>query len=98
MGTFLLWVIGIILALNIVFRLFGRQLLALGMRQIAKRLMKNAEAQTQAYRKHYESDQRRQNIYVDRDVTVSAPRTSDADAVSEDDIVEDVDFEELSDA
>lgn len=95
MLTFLLWFFGIILAINLVFRLFGRQLLALGVRQVAKRLMKDAENQTQAYRRHYEAEARRQNVYVDQEVTVSVPRQQQEPEVTEDEIVEDVEFEEI---
>ncbi len=93
--TTLLWIIGIILAINITFRLFGRQILSFGMKQLVKRLAKQSEAQSQAYAKQYADEENRQHIYVDRDVKVSAPKSHQEKKINEDEIAEDIEFEEL---
>ena len=65
------------------------------MRQLIKRLSKQSEEESQAYARYYADEQNRQNVYVDRDVKVSAPRPESDRKISEDDIAEDIEFEEL---
>jgi hypothetical protein len=91
----LLWIIAIILGIRLVFRLFGKQILNLGMQQIAKRLMKDAEAQSQAFQRNYQGFEKAPPVYVDNEVKVSPPPKAADRPVREDDIAEDVDFEEV---
>ncbi|MCI4667642.1 MAG: hypothetical protein MRZ79_05725 [Bacteroidia bacterium] len=91
----LLWIIGIVVAINITFRLFGNQILNFGLKQMVKRLAKHSEEQSQAYAKFYADESNRENVFVDRDVKVSAPKSQENKKISEDDIAEDIEFEEL---
>lgn len=92
--TALLWILGIFFGLTMVFRLFGRRIVQYGLRQVMQRLIKDAEAQSRAYQRNYDNGPEA-NVYVDRDIKVSAPRHGARKGVSEDDIVEDIDYEEL---
>lgn len=91
----LLWIIGIPLAIYWFFRLFGRQLAQLAMRKMVKNLEKEARRQSEQYQRSYEGSQGEQNVYVDDDLKVTTQPNAAAKDVNEDEIVEDVDFEEV---
>ncbi|MEO1419241.1 MAG: hypothetical protein AAFW00_28565 [Bacteroidota bacterium] len=94
MTTFL-WIIGILVGLNITFRLFGRQIVSFGLKQLTRRFLKQAEEQSKAYQRNYEDTYGQTNVYVDDDVKVSAPKKPDNKHISEDEIAEDIDFEDV---
>jgi len=93
--TTLLWIIGIILGIRLTFRLFGRQILNFGLKKLIGRLQQDAEQQSQAYAKFYQDERNRKNVYVDKDVKVSSPQHTPNKKIDEDDIAEDIEFEEL---
>ncbi|MEO0898019.1 MAG: DUF4834 family protein [Bacteroidota bacterium] len=93
--TTLLWIIGIIVGIRVTFRLFGKQILNFGMKKLVERLVKDSEEQSQAYARSYSNDKNRTNVYVDKDVKVSAPHQNQEKKIDEDDIAEDIEFEEL---
>lgn len=93
---FLLIVAGIVLGL----RLFGRRLLLFAAKRLTQRLMKQAQQESRQFSQYYEHGaDNRSNVYVDDDIKVSAPASGmERVSIEEDDIAEDVDFEELSGA
>ena len=93
--SFLLWTLGIFLALNVVFRLFGRQILAFGLQRVMRKLMKNAEQQAQSYQQNYSDGTMRDNVYVNNDIKVSAPKYEDKKDVRVDEIAEEIEYEEI---
>lgn len=95
--TFLLWVVGIWLGVTIFFRLFGKQIVALGMRKIVGRLQKAAEAQQRAYEANFGAGDMREHVYADDEVKVTARKNTAKPAVDLDDFAQDVDFEEIND-
>jgi len=90
----LLWIIGIILAIRIVFKLFGRQIALAAQRYVLRKMEKEMRKQSNEFHQNYGAD-RQENVYVDDEVKVSQPRQSGPRDVSEDDIAEDVEFEEI---
>jgi hypothetical protein len=93
--TFLLWTLGIFLALNITFRLFGRKILTFGMQRIMRKIVKDAEKQAHSYQKNYGEGNFRENVYVDKDVKVSAPKYEGKKDIRVDDIAEEIEYEEI---
>ncbi|MEM8892060.1 MAG: hypothetical protein AAGD28_29045 [Bacteroidota bacterium] len=93
--SFLLWTLGIILAINLTIRLFGKRILTFGMQRIMKRLMKDAEKQAQAYQRNYGEGDFRQNVYVDHEVKVSAPKYDDKKDIRVEEIAEEIEYEEI---
>jgi len=93
--SFLLWTLGIILAINLTIRLFGKRILTFGMQRIMKRLMKDAEKQAQAYQRNYDQGNFRQNVYVDNEVKVSAPKYDDKKDIRVEEIAEEIEYEEI---
>ncbi|RMG69317.1 MAG: hypothetical protein D6722_10665 [Bacteroidetes bacterium] len=90
----LLWILAFFVGTTVFFRLFGRRLMQYGLRQIMRRLIKDAEAQSRAYQRNYD-DGREAHVYVDQEIKVSAPRSGGRREVSEDDIVEDIEYEDV---
>lgn len=90
----LLWIIGIILAIRIVFKLFGRQIALAAQKRVLRMMEKQMRKQSNEFHQNYGAD-RQENVYVDDEVKVSQPRQGGARDVSEDDIAEDVEFEEI---
>lgn len=93
--SFLLWTLGIFLALNVIFRLFGRQILAFGLQRVMRKLMKNAEQQAQSYQRNYNEGNMRENVYVNNEIKVSAPKYEDKKDVRVDEIAEEIEYEEI---
>ncbi|MEL6252888.1 MAG: hypothetical protein AAFR87_12820 [Bacteroidota bacterium] len=93
--SFLLWTLGIILAINLTIRLFGKRILTFGMKRVMKKLMKDAEKQAQAYQKNYGKGDFRQNVYVDNEVKVSAPKYDDKKDIRVEEIAEEIEYEEI---
>ena len=93
--TTLLWIIGILVGLNLTFRLFGRQIVTFGLKQLTRRFLKQAEEQSQAYYRNHNDTHDQKNVYVDNEVKVSTPKKPDDKNISEDEIAEDIDFEEV---
>lgn len=91
----LLWPLGILFGIYLTFRLFGRQILTFGMKQVLKRLVKDAEAQSSYFRQHYGGDAFNEQVFQDEEIKVSSPRHQSKKQVSADEIAEDVDFEEV---
>ncbi|MDW3649438.1 MAG: hypothetical protein R8P61_20380 [Bacteroidia bacterium] len=93
--SFLLWTLGIILAINLTIRLFGKRILTFGMKRVMRKLMKDAEKQAQAYQKNYDQGDFRQNVYVDNEVKVSAPKYDDKKDIRVEEIAEEIEYEEI---
>ncbi|MEL6675088.1 MAG: hypothetical protein AAFR61_22965 [Bacteroidota bacterium] len=93
--TFLYWVFGIFFTIYVVFRLFGRQILRLSMQRLVKKLAQNMEKQAMQYERNYSNSHYQENVYVDQDIKVSAPKEEQKTHVSSDDIAEDIEFEEI---
>ncbi len=93
--SFLLWTLGIILALNVTFRLFGRRILTFGLQRVMRKMVKNAEQQAQSYQKNYTDGTMRDNVYVNNDIKVSAPKYEDKKDVRVDEIAEEIEYEEI---
>jgi len=91
----LLFIFGLPLIIHLIFRLFGRQLAQLAMRKMVRTLEKQAQRQSEQFQRQYGGDGHQRNVYVDQDIKVSAPRHDGPKPVSEDEIAEDVDFEEV---
>ncbi len=94
---FFLWLIGIPLAIYWFFRLFGKRLFQLAMRRLVKNLEKEAQRQSAQYQRSYGGNQGEENIYVDDELKVSNNPVYQNKGISEDEIVEDVEFEEIRD-
>ncbi len=95
--TFLLWVVGIWVGTTVFFRLFGKQIVAFGMRKIVGRMQKAAEAQQRAYEANFGAGEMREHIYADDEIKVTAKKNQSKPDVHLDDFAEDVDFEEIND-
>ena len=93
--SFLLWTLGIILAINLTIRLFGKRILTFGMKRVMRKLMKDAEKQAQAYQRNYDEGNFRQNVYVDNEVKVSAPKYDDKKDIRVEEIAEEIEYEEI---
>ena len=93
--SFLLWTLGIFFAIHLTIRLFGKRILTFGMQRIMKKLMKDAEKQAQAYQRNYDQGNFRQNVYVDNEVKVSAPKYDDKKDIRVEEIAEEIEYEEI---
>ncbi|MEM7655533.1 MAG: hypothetical protein AAF399_05335, partial [Bacteroidota bacterium] len=91
---FLLIMAGIFFGL----RIFGKKILLFTAKRLTQRLMKQAEAESRKFSQHYDHGaSNRTNVYVDEDIKVSAPKSGmERMSVQEDEIAEDIEFEELS--
>lgn len=97
MMNFLLWLIVIWLGITVTFRLFGRQIMAFGMKKLMGRLMKEAQAQQQAYEANFGAGDMREHVYADQEVKVTSPKNKSKSNVHLEDFAQDVDFEEVND-
>lgn len=91
----MLWILGFFLFLYVGMRLFGRQLAALGMRRLVRMVQKDMERGHVEYEQNYDPGAFRSNVYADKEIKVTAPNEGAKKHVSEDDIAQDVNFEEL---
>ena len=80
----------------LVSRLFGRQILGFLIKQAVKRVQKDAERQSEAYRRNYDQDPFHESIFIDDDVKVSTPVRKTKRKIHPDEIAEDTDFEEVN--
>ena len=90
----LLWFVGICLAGYVGVRLFGRQLLMFGLKRLTNRMMSQIQEESKAYEKNYRQDNRT-NVYVDESIRVSAPTNPVKKEINEDEIAEDIEFEDV---
>lgn len=93
--SFLLWTLGIILALNVTFRLFGRKILTFGLQRVMRKMVQNAEKQAQTYQQNYSQGDMRENVYVKNDVKVTAPKYDEKKELRVDEIAEEIEYEEI---
>lgn len=93
-SMWLLWIIGIFLVIRLVFKLYGHQIARLAQRRVIKMMEKEMRKQSDQFQRNYGND-RQESVYVDEDIKVSQPRHDGSRDVSEDDIAEDVEFEEI---
>ena len=84
--------------LYIVFRIFGRQIIQFVLKQILRRVVKDAENQTRQYRQNYESTPFEESIFVSDELKVNSPKHKQKKAITADEIAEDIDFEDVSDS
>lgn len=91
----LLWPLGILFAIYLTFRLFGRQILQFGLKKLLTRLVKDSQEQSFQYYKNYSEDAFHQQVFVDKEVKVTSPKHTPKKSISADEIAEDVDYEEL---
>ncbi len=94
---FLLWLLLIWLGMTVTMRLFGRQIMAFGMRKLMGRLQKEAEAQRKAYEAHFNAGDMRKHVYADDDIKVTSPKNQPKSEIHLEDFAQDVDFEEVND-
>ena len=78
------------------FRLFGRQIVQYSLRALMKRLLRNAQEASHTYERNYEQNPFQEQVYADQEIKVSAPRKPGRKDVSEDQIAEDIDYEEVN--
>ncbi|MDP5172670.1 MAG: hypothetical protein NWR72_20675 [Bacteroidia bacterium] len=95
--TFLLWLIGIWLAVTVFFRLFGKRIMAFGMKKLVNKLQHEAERQQKAYDANFGAGDMREHVYADGDVKVTSPKHHPKPEVHLEDFAQDVDFEEVND-
>lgn len=93
--TVILWILGILLSINLIFRLFGRQISAWLMKRVLKQLANSAQAERIRYERNYGQGDLRDNVYVDREVKVTAPKHQPKPSVSAEEIAEEIEYEEL---
>lgn len=94
---FLLWVVVIFLGIRVTFRLFGKQIMAFGMKKLVGRLQKQAEAQQRAYEAHFGAGDMQDHLYADDEVKVTSKKNHSKPDVHLDDFAQDVEFEEVND-
>jgi 23S rRNA G2445 N2-methylase RlmL len=90
----LLWIIGIVLVIRVVFKLYGRQIALMAQRRMLRMMEKQMKRQAEEFERNYAPD-REQQVYADKEIKVSKATSQGQQDVSEDDIAEDVDFEEV---
>ncbi|MEM7372858.1 MAG: hypothetical protein AAF587_29825 [Bacteroidota bacterium] len=90
----LLWIVGIFLGGYVMIRLFGRQLLMFGLKRLSRKMMSQIQDESLEYERNY-ADSNRNNVYVDDSIKVSAPKNPVKKEIKEDEIAEDIDFEDL---
>ena len=78
------------------FRLFGRQIVQYSLRTLMKRLLRNAQEASQTYERNYEQSPFQEQVYSDQEIKVSAPRQRGRKDISEDQIAEDIEYEEVN--
>ncbi|MEZ4826215.1 MAG: hypothetical protein R3C61_07955 [Bacteroidia bacterium] len=91
----LLGLFGLFFGVYLIFRLFGRQIIQFGLKQIIVRLVKDAENQSFQFYKNYGEDAFNQQVFVDKEMKVTTPKNAQKKPVTADEIAEDVDFEEI---
>lgn len=89
------------LAVWLFMRLFGRSIATFAMRRLVRRLSKEAERQSEAYRQHYNQTPWERDIRVDERSTLKVP-VSPSEAPAREThslhkLAEDVEFEEIHD-
>ncbi|GAB4426931.1 MAG: hypothetical protein OHK0039_45080 [Bacteroidia bacterium] len=89
----LAWIFGIALFGYLGLRLFGRRLVQYALLQLRQRLLNEARRQSQAYENNY--DERERHLFMNDDLKVSTPRKQHNRHVREDDIADDIDYEEV---
>ena len=75
-------------------RLFGRQLLMFGLKRLTKRMASQIQEESRAFERNYGQDNQT-NVYVDDSIRVSAPTNPVKKEIKEDEIAEDIDFEDV---
>jgi hypothetical protein len=91
----LMWIVTFFFIVWLFFRFFGRHVIRYVFRSVLKRVAKDVENQARAYQQNYEQDPYHENIHINDDVKVKAPKQPDKRKVHPDEIAEDVDFEEV---
>lgn len=81
--------------MNVTWRLFGTRIISFGMKQMIKSISRDNEKHSQAYARFYSDESNRKNVYVNKDVKVSVSKNQGSKQISEDEIAEDVEYEEL---
>lgn len=86
----------IILSIWVIGRVFGRQILAWGVRRIQKKFMNEMAKQADSYSQNYQNPDGRKEKRVDRDMTVEYKEDAGSPKEPEwNQLAEDVDFEEV---
>jgi len=92
----LLWFLIIFLSIGLIFRYFGKYIIRFLLIEVMKRVARNVENQSRAYRSNYDQDPYHENIHINDDVKVKAPKHDEKRKVHPDEIAEDIDFEEVN--
>lgn len=92
---FLFWLFVFFFGSWLIFRIFGRVIVQFLLREVLKKVSKGVENQHMDYERFYEGGAFRQNVYVDDEVKVSAPKQQEKPKVKADEIAEDIDFEDI---
>lgn len=92
---FLFWLFVFFMGSWLIFRIFGRVIVQFLLREVLKKFTQGAENQFMDYERFYEGGAFRQNVYVDEEVKVSAPKQKEKPRVKADEIAEDIEFEDI---
>lgn len=80
----------------LVFRLFGKQIMAFALQKVAKRMLKNMEDQTRQYQRNYSQDPYHDQHTVNDEMEIKIPKNRPEQAgPSLEEVAEDVEFEEV---
>jgi|GEM_PF-3456036 len=90
----LFWFLFTLFTIYWIFRLFGPYILRFAMKQLMKRAVQNMAKEQQKYEQHYNREAYEDNVYMDNEVKVSAPRYTNKQKYSWNDVAEDISFEE----
>lgn len=93
--TALLWIIGIALVFRMVFSIWGRHISNFLMRRLVKMVEDDARRKHESYERHYSQSPFHDQIRVDDEVQVTAPKGRHKAKPKIDEVVEDIDFEEI---
>ncbi|MFK7969439.1 MAG: hypothetical protein AB8F95_03680 [Bacteroidia bacterium] len=90
------WLFTIMFAIWFIGRVFGKYILAWGVKRIQKKVMSEMSKQANAYSEQYQNPDGRKEKRVDRDMTVEYKEESSSSKEPEwNQLAEDVDFEDI---
>lgn len=92
---FFFWLIVVFFGIYMFFRVFGRVIIQFFLKEVLKKVVKEAENQQMDYERFYDGGAFQENVYVDEEIKVSVPKEKSKPKISPDEIAEDIDFEDI---
>lgn len=94
--SFLFWTFTFFFSIYLIFRIFGRYIIKFVLHQIIRKVAKDTQEQAQAFHQNYGRSPYEDPVYISDELEISQPKHQENDKVEVDEIVEDIDFEDVT--